>query len=76
VPERAAEKEYTPWRWSSSRKKLTKEAIAQNLKLLEMGAKEGGENHGISWTLGRHDAIGIFEAPKREGGHEAFNKDG
>ena len=48
------------------RKKPTKEVIAQNLKWLEMGAKEGVKNHGIYWTLGRYDAVGIFEAPNEK----------
>jgi uncharacterized protein with GYD domain len=48
------------------RKKPTKEVIAQNLKLLEMGAKEGIKDHGIYWTLGRYDAVAIFEAPNEK----------
>ena len=48
------------------KKKPTKEVIAQNMKMLEMGAKEGVKNHGIYWTLGRYDAVGIFEAPNEK----------
>ena len=48
------------------RKKPTKDVIAQNVKLLEMGAKEGVKSHGLFWTLGRYDAVGIFEAPNEK----------
>ncbi|MDD1658175.1 MAG: GYD domain-containing protein [Methanomicrobiales archaeon] len=48
------------------KKKPTKEVVAQNMKMLEMGAKEGVKNHGIYWTLGRYDAVGIFEAPNEK----------
>ena len=48
------------------KKKPTREVVAQNMKMLEMGAKEGVKNHGIYWTLGRYDAVGIFEAPNEK----------
>jgi uncharacterized protein with GYD domain len=48
------------------KKKPTKDVIAQNLKWLEMGAKEGIRNLGLYWTLGRYDAVGIFEAPNEK----------
>jgi uncharacterized protein with GYD domain len=48
------------------KKKPTKDVVAQNMKMLEMGAKEGVKNHGIYWTLGRYDAVGIFEAPNEK----------
>ena len=50
------------------KKKPTKEIIAQNMKWLEMGAKEGIKGHGIYWTLGKYDAVGIFEAPNEKAG--------
>jgi len=48
------------------KKKPTKQIIAQNLKWLDMGAEEGVKNHGIYWTLGRYDAVAIFEAPNEK----------
>ena len=48
------------------RKKPTKEVIAQNLKWLEMGAKEGVKSLGIYWTLGRYDAVAIAEGPNEK----------
>ncbi len=45
------------------RKKPTKEMIAANLKTLELDEKEGIKFHGIYWTLGSYDVIGIYEAP-------------
>jgi len=48
------------------KKRPTKDVVAQNMKMLEMGAKEGVKNHGIYWTLGRYDAVGIFEAPNEK----------
>ena len=48
------------------KKKPTREVIAQNLKWLETGEKEGVKTLSIYWTLGRYDAIGIFEAPNEK----------
>ena len=48
------------------KKKPTKEVIAQNLKGLEMGAKEGMKILNLHWTLGRYDAVGIFEGPNEK----------
>ncbi|NYT21942.1 MAG: GYD domain-containing protein [Methanomicrobiales archaeon] len=45
------------------RKKPTKEMIAANMKSMELDEKEGIKFHGIYWTLGRYDVIGIYEAP-------------
>ena len=48
------------------RKKPTKEVIAQNVKMLEMGEKEGVKNLSLHWTLGRYDAVAITEAPNEK----------
>ncbi len=48
------------------RKKPTKEMIAANLKTLELDEKEGIKFHGIYWTLGSYDVIGIYEAPNEK----------
>lgn len=45
------------------KKKLTRGIIAKNLKRLETETREGITYHGIYWTLGRYDAIALFEAP-------------
>ena len=48
------------------RKKPTKEVIAQNVKWLETGEKEGVKNLSLYWTLGRYDAVAIVEAPNEK----------
>lgn len=48
------------------RKKPTKEMIAANMKSMELDEKEGIKFHGIYWTLGRYDVIGIYEAPNEK----------
>lgn len=45
------------------KKKGDQELIAQNLKQIEVEAKEGIRYQSISWTLGRYDAVVMFEAP-------------
>ena len=44
------------------RKKPTREVVAQNVKMLDTGEKEGVKNLSIYWTLGRYDAVSIVEA--------------
>ncbi|NYT21725.1 MAG: GYD domain-containing protein, partial [Methanomicrobiales archaeon] len=48
------------------RKKPTKEMVAANMKSMELDEKEGIKFHGIYWTLGRYDVIGIYEAPNEK----------
>lgn len=48
------------------RKKPTREMIAANMKTMELDEKEGIKFHGIYWTLGRYDEIGIYEAPSEK----------
>ncbi len=48
------------------RKKPTKEMIAANMKTMELDEKEGIKFHGIYWTLGSYDVIGIYEAPSEK----------
>jgi len=48
------------------RKKPTKEIIAENMKTMEMDAKEGIKHHQVFMTLGRYDVVGIFEAPNEK----------
>ncbi len=44
------------------KEKQTKEVVARNLKRIETETKEGIKYHGIYWTLGKYDAVAIFEA--------------
>ena len=48
------------------RKKPTKEIIAANIKAMKEEEKDGVKFHGIFWTLGRYDVIGIYEAPNEK----------
>ena len=43
--------------------KLTKAIVAENLKRIEADEKKGVKVHGLYWTLGRYDAVAVFEAP-------------
>jgi len=43
------------------RRKPTKEMVAQSGKLFEQAAKEGVKLIGRYWTLGRYDAVSIWE---------------
>jgi uncharacterized protein with GYD domain len=45
------------------KKKQTKEVVAGNMKRIEAETRQGVKVHGIYWTLGRYDAVAIFEAP-------------
>jgi uncharacterized protein with GYD domain len=48
------------------KKKQTKAVVAENLKKVEEDTKEGIKWHGIYWTLGRYDAVAVFEAPSEK----------
>lgn len=48
------------------KKKQTKEVVAENLKRVEADTKEGITWHGIYWTLGRYDAVALYEAPSEQ----------
>ncbi len=48
------------------KKKLTKAVVAENLKRVDDDKKEGIIWHGIYWTLGKYDAVAIFEAPNEK----------
>jgi uncharacterized protein with GYD domain len=45
------------------KKKLTKAVVAENLAWVEEDKKAGIKFHGLYWTLGKYDAVAIFEAP-------------
>lgn len=45
------------------RKKPTREMISQNLEWIEKDKKMGVKIDAIYWTLGRYDAVVIFDAP-------------
>lgn len=66
MPERAEGKEVKFIVLTKFRKKPTKEVIAQNLKWLETGEKEGVKTLSIYWTLGRYDSVSIVEAPNEK----------
>jgi uncharacterized protein with GYD domain len=66
MPERAEETEVKCVVLIKFRKKPTKEVIAQNVKMLETGEKEGVKNLSLYWTLGRYDAVAIVEAPNEK----------
>lgn len=48
------------------KQKLTKAIVAENMKKIEEDAKEGTKWLGIYWTLGRYDAVAIYEAPNEK----------
>jgi uncharacterized protein with GYD domain len=66
VPERAEGKEVKFIVLTRFRKKPTREVIAQNTKMLEIGEKEGVKVLSIYWTLGRYDSVSIVEAPNEK----------
>jgi len=45
------------------RKQPTKEIVSRNLELIEKDKDLGVKIHEIYWTLGRYDAVAIFDAP-------------
>jgi uncharacterized protein with GYD domain len=48
------------------KEKQTKKVVAENLARIEADTKEGAKFHGIYWTLGKYDAVAIFEAPNEK----------
>jgi uncharacterized protein with GYD domain len=48
------------------KQKATKAIVAENLRRNEADAKEGVKWLGIYWTLGRYDAVAIYEAPNEK----------
>ncbi len=49
---------------ASDKTKMTKEIIAQNLKLIEKEAKEDGiKVVDVYWTVGHYDGVFILDAP-------------
>jgi uncharacterized protein with GYD domain len=48
------------------KQKATKAIVAENVKRNEADAKEGVKWHGIYYTLGRYDAVAIYEAPNEK----------
>lgn len=42
--------------------KKTKAVVAEDIKRIEADAKKGIKWMGIYWTLGRYDAVAVFEA--------------
>jgi uncharacterized protein with GYD domain len=44
------------------KQKATKAIVTENLRRNEADAKEGIKFHGVYWTLGKYDAVVIFEA--------------
>jgi uncharacterized protein with GYD domain len=47
-------------------KKNPKEFVAENIKMMEADSKKGIKFLSINWTLGRYDAIAMFEAPNEK----------
>ena len=56
--------------WQNSKKQLSKEVVAQNLKDIESDTKGQVRYLGIWWTLGKYDTVVMFEAPDEK---EAMN---
>jgi len=48
------------------KQKQTRKVVAENLARIEADMKEGAKFHGIYWTLGKYDAVAIFEAPNEK----------
>ncbi|MGD0329827.1 MAG: GYD domain-containing protein [Nitrososphaeria archaeon] len=59
-----------------NRQKLTKEMIAESLKLGEIEKKEGIKYLGFYYTLGRYDYVAIFEAPDEKAAMKAAMRSG
>jgi len=47
-------------------KKKPKDFVPENIKLIEAESKKGIKWLSIDWTLGRYDAVAIFEAPNEK----------
>jgi uncharacterized protein with GYD domain len=48
------------------KQKPTKAIVAENIKRNEADAKAGVKWHGIYYTLGRYDAVAVYEAPNEK----------
>jgi len=47
-------------------KKKPKDFVPENIKMIEEESKKGIKYLSIDWTLGRYDAVAIFEAPNEK----------
>jgi uncharacterized protein with GYD domain len=47
-------------------KKKPKDFVSENLKMIEEETKKGIKYLSINWTLGRYDAVAMFEAPNEK----------
>ena len=47
-------------------KKKPKDFVHENIKMIEEESKKGIKYLSINWTLGRYDAVAIFEAPNEK----------
>jgi uncharacterized protein with GYD domain len=47
-------------------KKKPKDVVSENVKMIEEESKKGIKFLSINWTLGRYDAVAIFEAPNEK----------
>ena len=50
--------------------------LPKNLKRIETEISEGIKVHGIYWTLGKYDAVAIFEAPDEKTAMENVDSSG
>jgi len=48
------------------KQKPTKAVVVENLKRRATEAKDGVKYLGIYWTLGRYDAVAVYEAPNEK----------
>jgi uncharacterized protein with GYD domain len=47
-------------------KKKPKDVVSENVKMIEEESKKGIKFLSIDWTLGRYDAVAMFEAPNEK----------
>jgi uncharacterized protein with GYD domain len=47
-------------------KKKPRDFVPENIKMIEEESKKGIKYLSINWTLGRYDAVAIFEAPSEK----------
>ena len=48
------------------KKKPTMAFLKETQKLIDADTKEGFKFHGIYWTLGKFDAVAVYEAPSEK----------
>ena len=53
------------------KKKPTKAFIAETQKLIDENTKEGFKFHSMYWTLGKYDAVAVYEAPDEKSAMKA-----